>query len=77
MCLKRKVRPENSAKGMAIKEVYILFLIFDFCSLPELTRASQVSRGVYWLSGNQLLLFKFQSTIGKTPYLQESSEVVQ
>ena len=60
LCLKRKVKPDNTYKGMAIKEVYILFLIFDFFPLNDLTRASQISRGLYWLTGNPLILAKFQ-----------------
>ncbi len=37
-------------------------MIFDYLPLPDLLRQSQLSRGLYWLSGNQLLLFKFQSS---------------
>jgi hypothetical protein len=68
-CLSKKVKPENSNKSFSVKEVYILFLIFDYLSLKELTRASQISRGLYWLSGNQLLLFKFQSKTAKVSYI--------
>ena len=74
LCLKRKVKPDNTYKGMAIKEVYILFLIFDFFPLNDLTRASQISRGLYWLTGNQLLLFKFQRTPAKNLVLDDKSQ---
>ena len=59
---KSKKRVRNQSDNQAvIKEVYILFLILDYMPFPDLIRLSQLSRGLYWLTGNQLLLFKFQS----------------
>lgn len=51
----------EDSQSLVIKEVYVLFMIFDYLPFPDLIRSSQVSRGLYWLSGNQLLLFKFQN----------------
>lgn len=53
MCQKKKkvVCPEEE-KGQVIKEVFILFLIFDYLPFQDLIRLSQISRGIYWLSGS-------------------------
>lgn len=57
---KKSVKPKfEDSQAMVIKEVYVLFMIFDYLPFPDLIRSSQISRGLYWLSGNQLLLFKF------------------
>jgi hypothetical protein len=58
-CFKfRKVAPDTRKQ---LKEVFIWFIILDYLPLVTLTRIGRVSRGIYWLSGNQLILNKFTS----------------
>jgi hypothetical protein len=35
-------------------------LIIDYLDLKQLQRVSRVSKGIYWLTGNPLILAKFQ-----------------
>ena len=37
-----------------------MFLIIDYLDLKQLQRVSRVSKGIYWLTGNPLILAKFQ-----------------
>jgi hypothetical protein len=58
-CFKiRKVTPDNRKQ---LKEVFIWFLILDYLPLVTLTQIGHTSRGIYWLSGNHLILNKFTS----------------
>lgn len=43
--------------------MFILFLIIDFLPLNQLNRITKVSRGIYWLAGNPLILVKFQTQV--------------
>ena len=49
---KKQVKHLNSKQTIVIKEVFILFMIFDYLPFTDLVRISRVSRGLYWLSGN-------------------------
>jgi hypothetical protein len=44
-----------------IHEVQVLFYFVDYLTLPELIHLSQVSRGLYWLTGTQQILAKFHN----------------
>jgi hypothetical protein len=45
------VYPEHQ-ESRVFKDVFILFMVLDYLPFQDLIRVSQLSRGVYWLSGS-------------------------
>ena len=60
-CKKKPIVYPEHQESRVFKDVFILFMVLDYLPFPDLIRVSQLSRGVYWLSGSQFLLYKFQA----------------